>query len=269
VIEGAPEIGLTATDSADPILAIEGVSKRFGGVQAAEEITFNVRAHSITSLIGPNGAGKTTMFNMISGLVKPDAGSIRFDGKVVTGWSAHRIAQWGLVRTFQNVRLFSHLTALENVALGRYCRTKAGIVQAIVGLGRDRSERRDTVVQAERLLHRLGIWSKRNYLPAELPYGEQRRLEIARGLAAEPKLLALDEPTAGMNSSEANQLMDIIYAVRGDGVSVVLIEHNMNVVMDISDHVVVLSFGQKIAEGSPDVVRRDSKVIEAYLGTDE
>ena len=252
----------------DGILTTDNLTRQFGGLIAVSGVSLTLARGAITAMIGPNGAGKTTTFNVISGLLPPSEGTVTFDGADITGWPAHRIAGLGVARTFQNVQLFPSLNALENVMACRYCRTRSSFLDAVLTLPRDRADRRQMREVAEALLHWVGIWDKRFLMPGELPYGDQRRLEIARALATEPRLIMLDEPSAGMVPAEAKELMDLIVRLKTRGLSIFLIEHNMNVVMSISDTVVVLNFGEKIAEGTPVEIRENPDVIEAYLGAE-
>ncbi|HLJ61252.1 MAG TPA: ABC transporter ATP-binding protein [bacterium] len=263
-IVAAPDAG---TAPGGLLLEARGVTKAFGGLVAVNRVDFTVPEHSIVSLIGPNGAGKTTFFNVVAGLYHPTAGAITFAGHDITRRKPHEIARLGIARTFQNIRIFANMTALENVLIGMHSRLTADPLRIVVGTAGIAREERAAHDAAHRLLAFVGLGRRDQELAKNLPYGDQRRLEIARALALRPRLILLDEPAAGMNPEEARRLMEFIRRLRGElQVSVLLIEHQMRVVMGVADRVTVLDHGEKIAEGSPDEIRRDARVIEAYLG---
>jgi branched-chain amino acid transport system ATP-binding protein len=248
------------------LLEVRGLVKRFGGVTAVNGLDMTVRAGDVHALIGPNGSGKTTTLNVISALYRSDGGSIRFDGAELSGRPAHAIAKLGVARTFQNIRLFGELSVLENVMIGRHVRTHVGFVGALIPGGATAREERETRDRARELLHFVGLGDVGAARARSLPYGDQRRVEIARALAGEPRLLLLDEPAAGMNPAETDALVALLRRIRDDGTTLLLIEHDMNLVMSISDRITVLNFGQHIAEGPPDEIARNPDVITAYLG---
>ena len=250
----------------DLLLEIRELSRFFGGLKAVNDVSFTVRAGAIKSVIGPNGAGKTTLFNLISGMLACDSGIVVQNGQDITGLQPHRIAELGISRTFQTTKLFSRMTVLENVMVGRHTRTKAGFLSGVLNLPWTWKEEREIRERSMELLDALGLADAAGELASNLPFGRQRLLEIARALATEPSLLMLDEPAAGLNIYETREMADLVLKIRGWGVTVLLVEHDMSLVMDISDQIVVLNYGRKVAEGEPSEIQRDPEVIRIYLG---
>jgi ABC-type branched-subunit amino acid transport system ATPase component len=249
------------------VLETAGLTKTFGGLTAVDSLDLRVHHGEISSLIGPNGAGKTTVFNVVTGIYRPERGRVLFRGEDITGKKPHHIVERGIARTFQNIRLFSNLTCLENVMAGRHCRSSAGLAAALFRPRSQREEERGIRETAGERLRQVGLWESRAELARNIPYGRQRMLEIARALASSPRLLVLDEPSSGLNPRETEDLMEFIRRlIRDEALTILLIEHDMNVVMGISDWVTVMDGGARIAEGRPEEIYNDPRVIEAYLG---
>jgi branched-chain amino acid transport system ATP-binding protein len=251
------------------LLEVRGVSKRFGGVQAVKDVGFTVPKGAIKAVIGPNGAGKSTLFNVVSGVLAPDAGEVLLRGSAIQGCPPHAVAALGVSRTFQHIRLFSHMTALENAMVGCHLRSRAGFVAGILRLPWTWAEERDVERRAREALDFVGALGLADEEATSLSYGQQRAVELARALAADPELLLLDEPAAGLNMRETAELARLLERIRDRGVTLLVVEHDMSLVMNVSDEVVVLSYGEKIADAEPRVVQRDAQVIRVYLGEEE
>ena len=257
------------TTTTEPILELKQVTKQFGGLTAIDQLELKIEKGQIYSLIGPNGAGKSTVFNVITGIYTPTVGEVRFEGRPLKGLKPYHVAKTGIARTFQNIRLFANACAWENVAVGQNVRRKINFVSAILRTPAYRAQEKQILERTRHWLNFVGLEEAWHMLAGNLAYGQQRRLEIARALATEPRLLLLDEPAAGMNHQETDELMQLIEKIRATGISVLLIEHDMALVMKISDRICVVNFGKKIAEGTPEHIRENPAVIEAYLGTED
>ncbi|MDQ1575680.1 MAG: branched-chain amino acid transport system ATP-binding protein [Microbacteriaceae bacterium] len=258
-----------AVEVGDNIVEVKNLTVKFGGLVALDDVSFTIKRGEILGLIGPNGAGKTTAFNAMTGVYKPTSGDVLLEGKSIKGRKQHAITRLGLARTFQNIRLFGEMTALENVVVGLDARHRTSVVGALLRLPRHIREEKTAIDRGMALLEFVGIASQAGVLARHLPYGYQRRLEIARALATDPKVLCLDEPAAGFNPAEKEELMALIRTIRADGYTVLLIEHDMKLVMGVTDRIVVLEFGRKLADDTPTVIRNDPRVIAAYLGEPE
>jgi branched-chain amino acid transport system ATP-binding protein len=254
---------------ADKLLNIINVTQIFGGLVALSEINLFVEKGEIVGIIGPNGAGKSTLFNVITGAYDPTRGKIELDGINITGYKPFRVTELGFARTFQNIRLFSRMTVLENVMMGMHCRRKTNLADILLQTPKKRKEEKESYNKAIEILKLLGLYEVRFSMPGSLPYGEQRKLEIARALATEPKLLLLDEPAAGMNEQETEELLEIVKKLKAFGYTILLIEHDMKFVMNICERIYVLNHGELIADGNPEEIRKTKSVIEAYLGKED
>jgi branched-chain amino acid transport system ATP-binding protein len=252
-----------------PLLEVSSLSRRFGGLQAVGDLSFNVEEGVIKSVIGPNGAGKTTLFNLLSGFLPPNSGSVRFHGKIIEKEKPHQIARRGMARTFQHIRLFPHMSVLENVLMGRHMHTRAGFITGMLHLPWSRRETMAAGEKCREIMKMLGIESLAGAEATSLAYGQQRVAELARALACEPDLLLLDEPAAGLNMRETAEMSERISAIRDRGVTVLIVEHDMSLVMGISDEIMVLSYGRKIAEDTPRAIQKNSEVIRIYLGEED
>lgn len=261
VMEAASEIGMALLD-------IQNVCHAFGGLVALDSVTFSVFPDQIKAVIGPNGAGKTTLFNVVSGILRSDTGDVLLEGSPITGLQPYEIGQRGISRTFQNLSLFAHMSVLENVMVGCHCRTRAGIISSALRLPRHRRDERQAREKSLEYLAAVGLADRRDWPVAELPFGQRRLVELARALATEAKLLLLDEPASGLNTKETDDLGQIICQIRDRGIAILLVEHDMSLVMDISDSIFVLNFGKPVAEGPPTEIRSDPEVISIYLGGD-
>ncbi|MCI5569806.1 MAG: ABC transporter ATP-binding protein [Lachnospiraceae bacterium] len=251
------------------VLEVKGVTQQFGGLRALSDINLHIKPGEIVGIIGPNGAGKTTLFNVVTGMYNPTKGKVFLDGKDITGLKPYKIARLGFARTFQNIRLFAKLSVMDNVILGMHGHTKVNLVDAIFRTPKKKKEEKECDEKAKKLLKMMNLWEDRYELATSLPYGKQRRLEIARALAADPKLLLLDEPAAGMNEQETAELLDMVKQLQGLGYTILLIEHDMKFVMNICERIYVLNYGELLAAGTPMEIRNNKDVIEAYLGKED
>lgn len=251
------------------VLEIQNVSKNFGGIHALQNVSFSIKQGEIYGLIGPNGAGKTTMFNLITNIFEPTSGEIVFNNENITALKSHKITEKGICRTYQNIRLFSQMSALKNVMVGGHSQSSSGVFSSVFRTKAQRNEEVQLTENAEELLELVGLYELKDTLAENLAYGQQRRLEIARALASNPKLLLLDEPAAGMNEKETDSLYDLIKMIQSKGITVLIIEHDMPLVMKLCDRITVLNFGEKLAEGSPFEIQNNEAVVEAYLGKEE